>query len=307
MPTAVVRYDVGAIDLGTGTILRSPDRFVEDPAIEMIRIKGAGRFVNSYSAVLRGNPTFRFVTPEIDQVLDTGAGAVTLAGREIVTPIIIYYTKRNPTAIAGVGHALTTINEGIIFPTLLSFDDNVWLLAVDIYAFSADGSILPFVFGTGSLPAFDIPFATYTGGKVTVNGLEVECWQRCSLTTNARARHIHHKGLHYPVRAEIMDRDPRFEITNLDPAERSFWGQYGTRIEDFELFLRANETTDGLEPSRADDGDGVHIRYDGIDGLIVPGETRASSEEGLEQDLALVFDENASTAEIVENYGVTIT
>ena len=308
MATLVDRYDIGAIDLG-GTILQAPDRFVEDPAVELIRVKGSGRFVNSYSAVEKGSPTFRFVSPEIRTIMRTGVGSagLELEGLDITTPVIIYYTKRDPTAIASSGHLTTTINEGIMFPTVLAFDSRVWLLSVDIYAFSADGSILPFVFGTAALPTFAVPAETYTGGKITINASEIDCWQRTTLNTNARARHIHHKGLHFPIRAEVIDRDPRLELTNLDVTARSTLAQYWTRTTDVELFLRKNETDDGKSPARVADADLEHIRFDGIDGLHGPLETRASGEEGAEQDIAIAFDENAAAADIIPNYDVAIT
>lgn len=301
-------YTIGAIDLG-GTILHGTDNYSENPGVALLRRSSAGRPHPSYSAVLINRPTFTFQSPEVNRILNT-AGVWATAnnfGLEIATPVVIYYTRKNALKRStGADHPTVTINEGIIYPTALAWSGDDWLLDISIMAYSEDGTTLPFVYGTASLPTLAKVSETFTGGRVEFNTVEEDCWQDVSLDFGVEAHHQEHKGLEFPVGAIIDDFAPSATVRKRNLTAKTTYGFYGTRLTGFELHLRKNMTTAGQTPTRELDASLVHVRFDATDGIGHLEETTAGV-DGAEQAIRYEFDEDAANAIMVPNYGVAIS
>lgn len=289
-------YTIGAISIN-GTQLNAPDQFNENPDITLIRYRSSGRIDYGYSVTATAAPKFSFTTPEVSTVL----GLTGMQGVAIGTTVVIYWTLKNAVARStGSDHLTTTINDGIVIPTTLSWNGPAaaWQIGVNVMA-NWDGTNEPFIYGTASLPALGLMADSFTGGKITVNGTEVDCWQNCTLNFGIQANQRFHKGQPYPARCEVTVAEPSLEITNLNPVQRSTFGLYGTRVTACNLFLRKNMATDGQTPTRELDASLVHIKIAGVDGIVHPLTTTASDGQSAQQGVRLVFDENASTASLV--------
>lgn len=302
-------YTIGAIDID-GTIIKGTDNYNENPTPTVTGYIAAGKQSPSRQQTHVATPSFSFTSTEVELLLNDCAlfASANNLGVEIGTSMTIYWTKKNALKHStGADHLTTTITEGIIYPTQLSWSDGFWELSVTVIPYSETGATNPFVYGTASAPTYSAIEETYQGGKVTVSGVEVNCWQSVTLDFGITAAAKFHKGLPYPTRAEIATIEPFFTLQNLDPAVRSTFGMYGSIINDFELFLRASEYAFGNVPTVVADGTASHIRFDGIGGIVFPEATSGSSRNSATQDIRIQFNETSAHAVLIPNFGVAIT
>lgn len=302
-------YCIGAITLD-GNDSSGVDSFNENPNIQVKAMTAAGRISPTRQQTIKSEVGFTFTTTEVEYWLnDLGLfSAANSLGVEIGTSMIIYWTKKNALKFStGTDHLTTTITEGIVYPSRLSWSGELWELEVAVIPYSENGSVNPFVYGTAAAPTVSGLQETYQGGKVTVSGTEVDCWQNITLDFGITAAAKFHKGLTYPTRAEISAIAPFITIQNLDPTARSTFGMYGSLINDFELFLRKHEADYGSVPTVVPDGTGEHIRFDGINGIVKPEATSGSAGQSAQQNIRLDFADTPAHAIIIPNFGVAIT
>jgi len=257
-------FTIGAIALD-GVQLDAADNFNQDYGLQLFRHRTSGRIHFSQQGVLNQQPSFTFDTPEVETVLTKlGANFV----HNIDTTVIVYWTKMDEAARSSGGdHLITTINEGLVFPTSLTWSgaNDVWKIALEIRP-TWDGTNLPLVLGTASLPARALPDEAFVGGKMVMelaqgqSTEQLDGWQSATLNFGFNVRQENSKGHPYPGIAYVLEAAPTLQLVGMDPGERTDYTQDGKRLFSAILYLRkaATNTTDGV--LRVADGTSEHIK-----------------------------------------------
>ena len=300
-------FAVGVVDF-EGTKLRSAFDVNENPNVTLFRRHHSGRISPIYSVTSQIAPKVTFNTLECGIVLAL-LGPI---GRALANTIVYYTRCKQVTRSTGADHLKSTLTSGIAVPRTLSWGGGVsaWTLGVELLPDSVDGLTAPIAYGTAALPALAVIPETFTGGKFVVNSgagdVEVDCWQNASLDFGVTANPVFHKGLPAPVRSAVQTATPSFRISNLNPTDRTTFGQFGTRVVSSTLYLRKNETAAGLTPTRVLDATAQHVKISMLGGIIYPGQTTAPETGDDTQEIMIAPEENDATAAIVITTGVAI-
>ena len=247
-----------------------------DPNIAAVVAGGSGAPYNTHAGTRRTVPSLSAMTTDLKSFLDK----VGLVGKAITTGDVLttYWSlvaEGGQPNSAGSVHEKIVINKGVIYPEMLSVDEDTDASLSFSALATHDGTNLPVVFtASQALPATESDVDVLWGlGPITILGSQVEGIQGYTINFGNLARTRGSDGRPYAYHSSIDLHQPTIEIRVLDPRVMRTFTLLGTAqvTTPSALYLRKRALGGGPVANATAE----HIKFTITKGVIVPGPARA--------------------------------
>lgn len=304
-------HDIGSIVVsGSGGFNLDGVRDLNpDPATQQIIENAGGQVDPTFAATIQTVPMISGTVTDIATFLGgIGISGLAFPQTTVITTVEAFFTKiaKGGTRTSGSTHFKLECNEGIIVPGTLSWSQGqAATLSMQVLP-TWDGTNAPFIYEDSvALPHVPSIGEMFTGGKVMINGTELDGVQGVSIDFGLTVERQNSGGNLYPEFAGITVRRPKIEIKAKNVPAWNTFGLNGTAqgSTDSVIYLQKLEKNNNILAAATAE----HISITIDDGMIVTGSGGGSNNTTSEITITILPTWDGTAAILAINTATAIS